>query len=38
MLSFPVVGFVGASGSGKTTLLTAVLPELRRAGLRVAVL
>jgi molybdopterin-guanine dinucleotide biosynthesis protein B len=34
----PVVGFVGASGSGKTTLLTAVLPELRRAGLRVAVL
>jgi molybdopterin-guanine dinucleotide biosynthesis adapter protein len=34
----PVVGFVGASGSGKTTLLTAVLAELGRAGLRVAVL
>ncbi len=34
----PVVGFVGPSGSGKTTLTTAVLPELRAAGLRVAVL
>lgn len=34
----PVVGFVGASGSGKTTLITAVLPALRAAGLRVAVL
>ncbi len=34
----PVVGFIGASGSGKTTLITAVLPELRAAGLRVAVL
>ena len=34
----PVVGFVGGSGSGKTTLITAVLPALRAAGLRVAVL
>lgn len=34
----PVVGFIGPSGSGKTTLITAVLPELRAAGLRVAVL
>ncbi|HEX6106792.1 MAG TPA: molybdopterin-guanine dinucleotide biosynthesis protein B [Gemmatimonadales bacterium] len=34
----PVVGFIGASGSGKTTLIAAVLPELRAAGLRVAVL
>ena len=34
----PVVGFVGVSGSGKTTLITRVLPELRSAGLRVAVL
>ena len=34
----PVIGFVGASGSGKTTLITAVLPELRAAGFRVAVL
>jgi molybdopterin-guanine dinucleotide biosynthesis adapter protein len=37
-LPLPVVGFVGASGSGKTTLITAVLPALREAGLRVAVL
>jgi molybdopterin-guanine dinucleotide biosynthesis protein B len=34
----PIVGFVGSSGSGKTTLIAAVLPELRAAGLRVAVL
>jgi molybdopterin-guanine dinucleotide biosynthesis protein B len=31
-----VLGIVGWSGSGKTTLLTAVLPLLRRAGLRVS--
>ena len=37
-LPIPVLGFVGSSGSGKTTLLTAVLPRLREAGLRVAVL
>lgn len=37
-LPLPVVGFVGASGSGKTTLIAAVLPLLRAAGLRVAVL
>ncbi|HMV31984.1 MAG TPA: molybdopterin-guanine dinucleotide biosynthesis protein B, partial [Gemmatimonadales bacterium] len=37
-LPLPAIGFVGSSGSGKTTLLTAVLPHLRDAGLRVAVL
>jgi molybdopterin-guanine dinucleotide biosynthesis protein B len=37
-LPLPAVGFVGASGSGKTTLITRVLPALREAGLRVAVL
>ena len=37
-LALPAVGFVGASGSGKTTLITRVLPALREAGLRVAVL
>ncbi|MBP6670646.1 MAG: molybdopterin-guanine dinucleotide biosynthesis protein B [Gemmatimonadales bacterium] len=37
-LPLPAVGFVGSSGSGKTTLITAVLPCLREAGLRVAVL
>lgn len=31
-----VLGIVGWSGSGKTTLLTAILPTLRRAGLRVS--
>jgi molybdopterin-guanine dinucleotide biosynthesis protein B len=31
-----VLGIVGWSGSGKTTLLTAVLPLLRKAGLRVS--
>jgi len=31
-----VLGIVGWSGSGKTTLLTAVLPLLRRTGLRVS--
>jgi molybdopterin-guanine dinucleotide biosynthesis protein B len=31
-----VLGIVGWSGSGKTTLLTAVLPLLRRAGLRIS--
>jgi len=34
----PVMGVCGLSGSGKTTLLEAVLPELVRRGLRVAVL
>jgi molybdopterin-guanine dinucleotide biosynthesis protein B len=29
-------GIVGASGSGKTTLIAALLPELRRRGLRVS--
>lgn len=31
-----VLGIVGWSGSGKTTLVTAILPLLRRAGLRVS--
>ena len=34
----PVVGFAGISGSGKTTLIEGLLPRLRAAGLRVAVL
>lgn len=33
----PLVGLVGSSGSGKTTLLERVLPVLRGAGWRVAV-
>lgn len=33
----PVVGFAAFSGTGKTTLLTQLLPRLRAAGLRVAV-
>jgi len=34
----PVLGFAAYSGAGKTTLLEAVLPLLRAAGLRVAVI
>jgi molybdopterin-guanine dinucleotide biosynthesis adapter protein len=34
----PVIGFVGWSGCGKTTLITALMPQLMRRGLRVAVL
>ena len=37
-LPLPVIGFVGASGSGKTTLIAALLPLLRAAGVRAAVL
>ncbi len=37
-LPLPVIGFVGASGSGKTTLIVALLPLLRAAGVRAAVL
>ncbi|AXE33335.1 molybdopterin-guanine dinucleotide biosynthesis protein B [Chromobacterium phragmitis] len=33
-----VLGICGYSGSGKTTLLEAMLPRLKRAGLRVAVI
>jgi len=33
--SIPLVSIVGLSRSGKTTLLTGLIPELRRAGLRV---
>ncbi len=32
----PLLGVVGWSGSGKTTLVTALLPALRRRGLRVS--
>ncbi|MFW6070371.1 MAG: molybdopterin-guanine dinucleotide biosynthesis protein B [bacterium] len=34
----PVVSFVGRSGTGKTTFLEALLPELKKLGLRVGVL
>lgn len=34
----PILGFAAYSGSGKTTLLVTVLPLLRAAGLRVAVI
>jgi len=36
--ALPILGFAAPSGTGKTTLLTRVLPELTRAGLRVAVI
>lgn len=36
--SLPVLGFVAYSGTGKTTLLTRILPELRKLGLRPALL
>jgi molybdopterin-guanine dinucleotide biosynthesis protein MobB len=32
----PVLGFCGYSGTGKTTLLTRLIPRLREAGLRLA--
>jgi len=34
----PVLGIVARSGTGKTTLLTKLIPALREAGLRVAVI
>ena len=34
----PVVGFSAFSGTGKTTLLTAVIPQLKSRGLKVAVI
>ena len=34
----PVIAFAGYSGSGKTTLIEALIPCLRRRGLRVAVI
>ncbi|HEY5790030.1 MAG TPA: molybdopterin-guanine dinucleotide biosynthesis protein B [Gammaproteobacteria bacterium] len=34
----PVLGFVAYSGTGKTTLLTRVIPRLREAGVRVALI
>ncbi|MBI4331945.1 MAG: molybdopterin-guanine dinucleotide biosynthesis protein B [Chloroflexi bacterium] len=33
----PIVSFVGYSGSGKTSLLERIVPKLKQAGLRVAV-
>ncbi|MGP9679682.1 molybdopterin-guanine dinucleotide biosynthesis protein B [Halomonas sp. AOP27-A1-41] len=36
--AFPVLGVVAWSGTGKTTLLTQLLPRLRQAGLKVAVI
>ncbi len=40
MLRFvrPLLGFVAYSGTGKTTLLERLIPELRRRGLRVALI
>ena len=34
----PMVGFAAWSGTGKTTLLKAVIPQLRRAGIRLALI
>lgn len=34
----PIVTFVGKSGTGKTTFLEKLIPELKRRGLRLAVL
>lgn len=34
----PVVGLAGWSGAGKTTLLAAIIPHLRRAGVRIALI
>ncbi|MBI4331938.1 MAG: molybdopterin-guanine dinucleotide biosynthesis protein B [Chloroflexi bacterium] len=34
----PIVSFVGYSGSGKTSLLERIVPKLKQAGLRVAVI
>lgn len=36
-MAIPVISFVAASDTGKTTLLECLLPELKRRGLRVAV-
>lgn len=36
--SVPVLGFVAASGTGKTTLLSRLIPQLRKRGLRCAVI
>ena len=36
MMPVPIVSFVGRSNSGKTTLIEKVIPELVRAGYRVA--
>lgn len=34
----PVLGFAAASGTGKTTLLTALIPLLKRQGLRIGLI
>ena len=38
MDTIPVLGFSGYSGSGKTTLIEALIPLLKRSGLRIAVI
>jgi molybdopterin molybdotransferase len=38
MPNLPLLGFAAYSGTGKTTLLEAILPIIRSAGIRVAVL
>ena len=35
-MSIPIVSFIGRSNSGKTTLIERIIPELVRAGYRVA--
>ena len=35
-MSVPILSFVGRSNSGKTTLITRLIPELVRAGYRIA--
>ncbi len=37
-MTIPLVSFVAKSGSGKTTLLEKLIPELKRRGLRIAVI
>jgi molybdopterin-guanine dinucleotide biosynthesis protein B len=34
----PVIGFAACSGTGKTTLLTGLIPQLTKAGLRIAII
>jgi molybdopterin-guanine dinucleotide biosynthesis protein B len=36
--TIPLLGFAAASGTGKTTLITAILPQLKTAGVRVGLI